>query len=200
MAQKILGTKKKGQLFVISAPAGTGKSTLAQQLMEEFPNQIVESCSCTTRPPRSKEIAAKDYHFITVDEFEKKIVEEEFLEYAKVYGHYYGTTREEVLSLQELGKHVLLVIDTQGALQLMGKIQAVFIFISPPSLEELKHRLTNRKTETEEKILERLEWAHDEMELAKWYDYHLVNDDINVAYQILRAIIISEEYRVIPAN
>lgn len=196
MSKKILGNKKEGLLFIISAPAGTGKSTLVDMLLSEFPNEISESCSSTTRSPRPGEVAQKHYDFLTDEEFEEKIKAKEFLEYAQVFGHYYGTPKQQIEKLLRQGKHVILVIDTQGALQLMDKINGVFIFISPPSIEELKHRLFKRKTENEEKIKERLSWAKKEMEMAFRYDYQLVNDNLEVTYQILKSIFIAEEHRV----
>ncbi len=186
---------KKGLVFVVSAPAGTGKTTLVRMLLEEFHHHAVESISFTTRPPRSNEVAGRDYNFITTSEFEQKIEEGEFLEYAQVFGNYYGTSRKFVQAQQEKGKHVILVIDTQGALQLRGQLEAVFIFISPPSLEELRSRLYRRKSETEEAIEHRLSWAEKEMALSKKYDYHIVNDHLKTAYDVLRSILIAEEHK-----
>lgn len=190
----LLGNLKKGIVFVISAPAGTGKTTLARMLCEEF-SCVTESVSCTTRLPRVGEVEGKHYHFMTKEAFEAKIRSGDFLEYAEVFGHYYGTSKEFVLKQVEKGKHVVLVIDTQGALQLMGKFAAVFIFITPPSLEELKTRLIKRKTESEENMQQRLSWAKKEMELAGKYDYNIVNDNLVIAYDVLRSILISEEHR-----
>lgn len=190
----VLGGLNRGLVFVISAPAGTGKTTLVRMLREEF-HCIVESVSYTTRSPRANETPGRDYYFIAPDEFKQKIAEEEFLEYAQVFGNYYGTSRKFVESQQEKGKHVILVIDTQGAMQLKGKIDAVFIFISPPSLEELKFRLHSRKSETEEAIHHRLSWAEKEIALAKHYDYHIVNDHLKTAYDVLRSILIAEEHK-----
>ncbi len=180
---------------MISAPAGTGKSTLVEMTLKEFPDEIAESCSSTTRHPRPGEIALHHYEFISIPEFEKKVEAEEFLEYAKVFGNYYGTRKEEVERLLKQGKHVVLVIDTQGAMQIIGKIPAVFIFISPPSFEELRNRLFKRRTESEEKIQERLLWAKQEIALAPRYDYHIINDNLEVTYQILRSIFIAEEHK-----
>jgi len=185
---------KRGLVFVISAPAGTGKTTLVRMLLEEFLT-VTESVSFTTRLPRPNEVAGRDYHFIDLAEFEKKIKEGEFLEYAKVFGNYYGTSRKFVESEQGKGKHVILVIDTQGALQLKGRLEAAFIFISPPSLEELRSRLYRRRSETEEAIAHRLSWAEKEMALAKKYDYHIVNDHLKAAYDVLRSILIAEEHK-----
>lgn len=185
---------KKGLVFVISAPAGTGKTTLARMLIEEF-NRVVESVSFTTRFPRPNEVSGRDYHFISKAEFQEKIQQGEFLEHAEVFGQYYGTSKTFVEAQQEKGKHVVLVIDTQGALQLKEKLEAVYIFISPPNLEELRVRLYRRKADTEESIERRLSWAGREMALADEYDYHIVNDQLKVAYEALRSILIAEEHR-----
>lgn len=185
---------RKGLVFVISAPAGTGKTTLVRMLREEFPN-VVENISFTTRLPRSNEVPNRDYYFISRDEFERKIKDGEFLEYAKVFDHYYGTSQKAVEGLQEAGKHVILVIDTQGAHQLKKKFDAVYIFISPPSLDELKVRLKRRKADSEEEIRLRLSWAEKEMSEASKYDYHIVNDNLKEAYDVLRSILIAEEHK-----
>lgn len=195
MKSKLLGNLDRGLAFVISAPAGTGKTTLAQRLTQEFPN-VVMSLSCTTRQPRPGETPHKDYIFMSIDAFEKKIAEGDFLEYVKLYGYYYGTSRAWVQEQMNSGKHVLLTIDTQGALQLKNKFPAVFIFLRPPSLEELRKRLTQRQTETPEVIEERLAWAKRELEAARYYDYDIINDDLDVAYGVLRSILIAEEHRV----
>lgn len=184
-----------GLLFIVSAPAGTGKTTLVNKLVEEFPT-VIASISYTTREPREGEINGKHYHFISQSEFEAKIASEDFLEYVTLYGCYYGTSRQWILDQQKQGKHVVLVIDTQGALQLKGRLPAVLIFISPPSLEVLRERLSNRQTETLEMIEKRLEWAKTEMQAIPAYDYLVVNDDLNTAYQILRSVVIAESHRV----
>jgi guanylate kinase len=196
MTQKLLGNLSKGFVFVLSAPAGTGKTTLVRMLSQEFPC-IYESISCTTRPPRPGEIDGKDYYFLSKKEFENEIRQGDFLEYAEVFGYYYGTSQTHVFKQQEMGKHVFLVIDTQGAMQLKKKnFPAVYIFLSPPSLEELKERLIGRKTENMEAIEKRLSWARAEIEMMANYDYHIVNDNLSQAYIVLRSIVIAEEHRV----
>jgi len=191
---KVLGSLKRGLVFVVSAPAGTGKTTLVQMICKQF-DCVVENVSFTTRTPRPKEVPGKDYHFITVAEFEKKVREGEFLEYAKVFNHYYGTSRTVVEKAQARGKHVILVIDTQGALQLMDTFKAAFIFISPPTMEELRKRLMSRGSETPEAIEGRLSWAAKEMSLVPRYNYHIVNEDLQVAYEVLKSILIAEEHK-----
>jgi guanylate kinase len=196
MHQKLLGNSKKGLVFVLSGPAGTGKTTLVQMLVHEFPEVVVRSISYTTRKPRSGEVSGEHYHFIDNERFEQKIKDGEMLEFAKVYSHYYGTAFASVKELQEQGKHVILVIDTQGALQLKGKFPAVFIFLQPPSLDVLRMRLTQRQTENSAVIEERLAWAQMEMKVASEYDYNIENDDLQIAYQILRSIVIAEDHRI----
>src|SRR3972149_2001292 len=193
MKQSLIGNLKKGLIFVVSAPAGTGKTTLTRMLTDEF-SCVVESISSTTRSIRPGEIHGKDYHFLNEMEFQAKIEAEEFLEFTHIYGAYYGTSKKTVQELQEKGKHVVLVIDTQGAMKLKGKIPAVFIFIRPPSLAELRVRLFNRKTEDDRSIQERLAWAEKEIEAAQHYDYLIVNENLQMAYEILRSIVIAEEH------
>lgn len=183
---------KKGRVFVVSAPAGTGKTTLVKMLEEELPS-VSRSISYTTRAIRNGEVLNKDYHYISKDEFEEKIRKGEFLEYAKVFDHYYGTSRHSVETIQSQGSHVVLVIDTQGAMDLKDAIDAVFIFISPPNIASLKARLLRRKADSEEEIEKRLSQAKKEMDYAPFYDYQIINDDLEVAYDELRSIVIAEE-------
>lgn len=196
MAQPLLGNFSKGFVFILSAPAGTGKTTLVRMLSKEF-DCIVESISYTTRPPRSNEVEGKDYFFISEKEFQSKVKERDFLEHATVFGYNYGTSYEYVTSLQKKGKHVFLVIDTQGAMQLKKKnFPAIYIFLSPPSLEVLKSRLLKRKTEDRKALAQRLSWAEQELKKMNNYDYHIVNDSLKHAYAVLRSIVIAEEHRV----
>lgn len=195
MQTKLVGNLDRGLVFVVSAPAGTGKTTLIQMLVSEFPD-VVSSISYTTRSQRDGEVDNVHYHFISVKEFEEKIAQNEFLEYVKLYDSYYGTSRKAVEELLKKGKHVILVIDTQGALQLKkSDFPATFVFVAPPSRETLRNRLEARKTESEEIIEKRLKWADNEMKLAKEYDYCIVNDNLSIAYQALRGIVIAEEYK-----
>ena len=195
MSEKLLGNLSKGLVFVLSAPAGTGKTTLVRMLRSEFPC-VTESISCTTRPIRAGEVDGVDYIFLSPEEFNRKIKAGDFLEHAKVFNHEYGTSQDYVHQKQIEGKHVFLVIDTQGAMQLMkSKFPAIFVFVSPPSLVELKARLFKRQTETQEVIEQRLNWAREEIKMAAHYDYHIVNDNLQIAYDILRSIVIAEEHR-----
>lgn len=196
MVAKILGNLNRGLVFVVSAPAGTGKTTLVRMLINEF-DCVAESVSCTTRKIRPGEIPGRDYYFLTEEEFEAKKREGDFLEHAKVFDNEYGTSREYVMKNQAAGKHVFLVIDTQGAMKLKKEsFDAIYVFLSPPSLEELKQRLCKRQTESKETIEKRLSWAEHEMQMACYYDYHIINDNLENAYTILRSIVIAEEHRV----
>lgn len=192
---RLLGNTLKGLLFVVSAPAGTGKSTLVNRLISEFPDSIQEACSMTTRNPRHGEVNGQHYHFVKKEEFEKKQEEGAFLETAYVFGNWYGTLNSEVDSILESGKHAILVIDTQGAAQIRKHKKGVFIFMSPPSLEELKGRLFKRQTEDAQEQKERLQWAQKELQQVVNYHYHIVNDDLEIAYQVMKSIIIAEEHR-----
>lgn len=191
----LLGPSKKGRCFIVSAPAGTGKTTLVQMLVDEF-SSVVANVSFTTRLPRDGETEGKDYHFITRSDFEAKIASGDFLEYVQLYDNYYGSSKKWIIDKREEGKHVVLVIDTQGAIQLKGKIDAVYIFISPPSLDELRKRLSGRNTENPQTLDKRIAWASREMGEISRYDYMIVNDDLQRAYQVLKSIVVAETHRV----
>lgn len=188
-------SSRKGILFVISAPAGTGKTTLVAMLKAEFP-QVVTSISYTTRQPRLGEVHGVDYYFVTREEFEKRIQNQEFLEYVHLYGEYYGTSKTWVEEHLKEGKHLILTIDTQGALQLKNLVKAVYIFIKPPSLDALKERMERRRTETPEEMTKRLKLAEQEIQTADRYDYNIVNDSLEAAYDVLRSIVIAEQHRI----
>lgn len=181
---------KRGVLFVFSGPSGVGKGTLKAKLFEEFAGRIAYSVSATTRGPREGEVDGKDYFFISRQEFERRVKNNEFLEHAEFAGNCYGTPRAYVEKLLDSGMNVVLEIDVQGALQVMKSMpECVSVFILPPSFEELEHRLRGRGTETEEKVRERLETAKRELPYAPQYDYQIVNGgDIEAAYQSLRDV------------
>ena len=181
---------KRGVLFVFSGPSGVGKGTLKAKLFEEFADRIAYSVSATTRGPREGEVDGKDYLFISRQEFERRVKNNEFLEHAEFAGNCYGTPRAYVEKLLDSGMNVVLEIDVQGALQVMKSMPDCFsVFILPPSFEELEHRLRGRGTETEEKVRERLETAKRELPYAPQYDYQIVNGgDIEAAYQSLREV------------
>ena len=181
---------KRGVLFVFSGPSGVGKGTLKAKLFEEFADRIAYSVSATTRGPREGEVDGEDYFFISRQEFERRVKNNEFLEHAEFAGNCYGTPRAYVEKLLDSGMNVVLEIDVQGALQVMKSMpECVSVFILPPSFEELEHRLRGRGTETEEKVRERLETAKRELPYAPQYDYQIVNGgDIEAAYQSLRDV------------
>lgn len=190
----LLGEMSRGLIFIVSAPAGTGKTTLVQRLATEFPS-IIASISYTTRPPRKGEIQGVHYHFVSEAEFLAKIEADDFLEYVQLHGVYYGTSLQWMNQQLNNGKHVVLVIDTQGALKLKEQSVGISIFIHPPTLEVTKKRLIQRQTEKLEEIERRVEWAQNELAVARLYDYQLVNDDLEIAYQIFKSIFIAECHR-----
>lgn len=182
--------QKKGVLFVFSGPSGVGKGTIKERLFKEFEGKIAFSVSATTREPREGEVDGRDYFFIDRQEFERRVENNEFLEYAEFAGNRYGTPRSYVTGLLNRGMDVLLEIDVQGALQVKERMpECVSIFILPPSFEVLEKRLRGRGTETEEKICVRLETACHELTYASSYDYQIVNGGtIEEAYAQLREI------------
>ncbi|HCB11394.1 MAG TPA: guanylate kinase [Cyanobacteria bacterium UBA11991] len=181
------------KLFVISGFSGVGKGTVINRFMQKH-KDFVLSVSCTTRKPRPGETDGVNYFFLSNEEFEKNIRENKFLEYAKFAEHYYGTKKKYIEEKLREGFHVILEIDTQGALQVKKKIpEAVLIFIAPPSIEELEHRLRGRHTEDEETIQKRLSQVSIELERAKQYDYTVVNDDVDRAVSEIEEIVKKSE-------
>lgn len=185
----------RGIIFIISAPSGTGKTTLLRQVMEELPN-LRFSVSYTTRLPRANEQEGKDYHFVSPSEFQKMVEKGEFLEWSKVLGNHYGTPRVDMDRLKSENIDLVLDIDTQGARKVMRKVDdAISIYILPPSLKALEERLVKRKLDTPETIKFRLNRAKQNMKEARWYHYVMVNDRIEDAVQKLKSIIIAERCR-----
>ena len=179
----------RGVLFVFSGPSGVGKGTLKARLLSEFAGQIVDSVSATTRAPREGEQDGREYFFITRQEFMRRVENNEFLEHAEYSGNCYGTPQKNVERLLGEGIDVVLEIDVQGARQVRSRMPGcVSIFVLPPSFEELEHRLRERHTETEEKVLCRLEAARREIPCAQEYDYRIVNNDLDAAYAQLRGL------------
>ena len=186
----------QGNIFVISAASGTGKTTLIARLLQHH-SDIRVSVSHTTRAPRRGEENGKHYHFVSVPEFERMIEEGQFVEYAKVYGNYYGTSTQSLESLTRQGVDVILEIDTQGAEQIRRLLpQAYSIFIAPPSLATLEQRLRQRAADAPQVIAVRLAEARNEIEQAHLFDYLVVNDDLTAAEAALLHIIKSQRYRL----
>lgn len=177
-----------GKLYVISAPSGAGKTTIVHRVMALQPN-LKFSISYTTRKPRDGEIDTRDYFFLDLAEFERMRDADEFLEFAEVFGNYYGTGRQSVKELRELGHDVLLEIDWQGARQVRSRQpDCCSIFILPPSLSELEHRLRGRGTESDAAIRKRLDEAVDDMSHWREFDHVVINDQIESAIASLQAI------------
>ena len=187
---------QQGILIVLSGPSGTGKGTICRELLHSYPN-LKYSISATTRAPRTGEQHGVHYFFLGRDEFNAMLESDDLLEYAEVYGNYYGTPRQNVMKLLEAGNDVVLEIDIQGAMQVKEKFsEGVFIYIVPPSLEELSDRIQKRGTDSPETIKRRLSCASEELSLAHQYDYVVVNDQISAAVNRVAAIIEAERHRV----
>ena len=185
----------KGRLFVISGPSGTGKGTICKELIKD--DKIRLSVSMTTRNPREGEVHGVSYYFATKEEFLQKIDAGGFLEYAEVFGNYYGTPKLEVLELLDEGIDVLLEIDVQGALQIKEVYpEAVLVFILPPSMEELRARLTGRGTETQDVVERRLGEAAKEISFVKQYDYAVINDTLEDAIENVKMVIKASHFGV----
>lgn len=186
----------KGFLLVLSGPSGSGKGTVGKALMEKR-NDIMFSVSVTTRKPRAGEENGKNYYFVSEKVFEEMVKDNKFLEYALVHNNYYGTPKDFVYEQIEKGEIVLLEIDVQGALQIKRNCKdAVFIFLLPPTMDELKNRIVKRGTESEEDINTRFENAFKELDFVGEYDFFVVNDKIEKAVEDIEAIIHAEKLRV----
>ena len=184
-----------GITFIISAPSGTGKTTVCKILKNKLP-KLKFSVSHTTREPRDNEIDGIDYYFISENIFEEKIKHDKFIEWAKVYQYYYGTAFESIDSHKKNGDDVLIELDVQGAKSLRKlNYEAIFIFILPPSLKELEIRLRNRNTESESAIKDRLESSKNEVQQCKLYDYILTNIDVEETAENIISVIKAEHLR-----
>lgn len=192
----MIKTNNKGLLIVVSGPSGAGKDTICQKLIKENSN-IWMSVSMTTRKPRPLEKDGVDYFFVSSEEFENKIKDNTFLEYASYNDNYYGTPKDKVEEKLNEGKDVILVIDINGAINIKKIIpSALFIFIMPPDMETLKNRLIGRKTESKDKVVQRFITAYNEVNNYKKYNYVVVNDKVEDAVNKVKSIIQSEKCRV----
>lgn len=188
--------KNKGVLIVISGPSGAGKGTICKALLEKH-KDIHLSVSATTRDPRQGEVHGVNYYFLNKEEFLKKVEEDDFLEWAEVYGNCYGTPKSNVKELLDAGKDVILEIDIQGALKVKENTEeGVFIFILPPSMEELKQRIINRGSETPESLMRRFNSAYQEINYISKYNYAVVNDTVENAVNKIENILTAEKCRV----
>ena len=180
---------RKGLLIVLSGPSGSGKGTVLKELLAKN-NNLFLSVSATTRSPREGEVHGKHYYFLSKDEFEARIAGDGMLEYASYCGNYYGTPKDAVYEMLNAGKDVILEIEVQGAMQIKERCpDAVFVFVMPPSMNELKHRLTDRRTEDAETVVKRMQAAVDEIRASYQYDYIVVNDTVSEAANTLDEII-----------
>lgn len=185
------GKPMEGKLIIFSAPSGAGKTTIVQYLLSIFP-EISFSISCTTRPKRENEVDGKDYYFLTEEQFQEKIKNNEFIEYEEVYkGRYYGTLHSEIERLWNQGKHVIFDIDVRGGLNLKKqfKDRALAIFIAPPSLKDLEERLKNRNTENLKSLLTRIQKADEELSFAKDFDAVIINDNLEKAQNKAKTLV-----------
>ncbi len=189
--------KKTGQLIIVSAPSGSGKDSIIQGLMKKDSNNKWISVSATSRPKRGKEQEGVDYYFLSKEEFEQKIEENFFLEYAEYAGAYYGTPKKYIKEKLDQGIDVILIIEIQGAKKVKELLpESLLIFIMPPSLKTLVKRLKKRGTDSNEKIIERFHTAYREINEVTKYNYVVVNDDLDEAIDKVEAIIKAEKCRV----
>ncbi|HEN2584168.1 TPA: guanylate kinase [Streptococcus agalactiae] len=188
---------ERGLLIVFSGPSGVGKGTVRQEIFSTPDHKFDYSVSMTTRPQRPGEVDGVDYFFRTREEFEALIKEGQMLEYAEYVGNYYGTPLSYVNETLDKGIDVFLEIEVQGALQVKSKVpDGVFIFLTPPDLEELEERLVGRGTDSPEVIAQRIERAKEEIALMREYDYAVVNDQVLLAAERVKRVIEAEHYRV----
>jgi guanylate kinase len=192
------GHSRRGLLFIVSAPSGTGKTTLVERLVQRVPH-LRMSRSYTSRPARPGEADGVDYNFISRDRFEQMVRDGEFLEHADVFGNYYGTCAEDTEATLAAGHDLVLVIDVQGATQVRNRgLDTVGIFILPPSAAVLEQRLRGRSKDSEEQVQRRLEVAAREVAECATYEYVVINDEVDPAVDRLRAIVLAERARVKP--
>ena len=190
------GFKRRGVLFVLSSPSGAGKSTIARKLLASEP-ELSMSVSYTTRPPRPGEVNGKDYHFVDLERFREMVANHEFLEWAHVFDHRYGTPKADVFHTLSEGSDILFDIDWQGAQQLhqLAGGDVVRVFILPPSMEELRSRLEKRATDSQDIIDARMSRAANEVSHWDGYDYVLVNDDVEQCFACVKTILAAERLK-----
>lgn len=187
----------RGVLIVLSGPSGVGKGSVRQAIFENYENDFVFSISMTTREKRPGEVEGKDYFYRTKEEFQKLLDADGFLEHAEYVNNFYGTPKKYVLDTLEAGRDVFLEIEVQGAKQVQKQMpEGIFVFLVPPNFKELEERLVNRGTDSPEKVEQRLKKAVDEMRQIRYYDYVVVNDEIDNAARRVKHIIESEHLRV----
>lgn len=187
----------RGLLLIISGPSGAGKGTVCDAYKKNCENNIWNSVSMTTRAPRASEVEGESYYFVSREEFQRMIENDEFLEYAEVYGNYYGTPRSEVERKLSEGTDVILEIDIQGALNVQeNTTEGIFIFILPPSMNELRNRIIGRASETPESLLTRFKSAYNEINYVNKYNYAITNHTVKQAYEDLKCIVRAERCRV----
>ncbi|WP_108669752.1 guanylate kinase [Peribacillus acanthi] len=185
--------KEKGLLIVLSGPSGVGKGTVRKEIFSQNDAKFEYSISMTTRKPREGEVDGVDYFFKSREEFEQLIEQGKLLEYAEFVGNYYGTPVDYVRDTIENGRDVFLEIEVQGARQVREKFpEALFIFLAPPSLSELRNRIVTRGTETEDVISKRLQTAKEEIEMMDLYDYVVENDEVKLACERIKSIVVAE--------
>lgn len=184
--------RREGLIMIISAPSGAGKTTLCRELLKRFP-AMQESISFTTRLPRPGEVDGQDYYFVSRGEFDRMVAADAFAEWAEVHGNLYGTALKTLEDARKNGINMVLDIDCQGALKLKEHLEGgVYIFILPPSMGELRRRLESRSSDAQEVIERRIVRAAAEIREARWYDYIIINDRIEQAFEELSAIVLSE--------